>query len=284
MGIVQMLMTFEIKSLNQNSDQRLAGILDNNGDSPLALTLARVGNPFENSEISLESRIPGDILKTLQYVDDDLKLWIAIAIILIRDGGGDPMSANNKGFTAMCRLADPVARSVVTEAYLDTEKKKSASTLAAPDQQKRPLLLRKVSRVDCRICEDNVEPVRFKPCGHAVVCEECSVRMKKCVVCGVKIVAKVVCEAIPPTPTSADGSSAALALPGFTVKGGKDGNVKDLEEKVKKYEDNLLCAICMVNMRKTSFLCGHGGCTECVSTLENCHMCREPIEKVIYMF
>merc|ERR1711860_366673 len=148
-------MTFEIKSLNQNSDQRLAGILDNNGDSPLALTLARVGNPFENSEISLESRIPGDILKTLQYVDDDLKLWIATAIILIRDGGGDPMSANNKGFTAMCRLADPVARSVVTETYLDTEKKKSALTLSAPDmpdQQKRPLLLRKVSRVDCRIC------------------------------------------------------------------------------------------------------------------------------------
>ena len=43
----------------------------------------------------------------------------------------------------------------------------------------------------CQICcetlNHNLRPVQFEPCGHVIVCTECSPRMKRCIECKEKI-------------------------------------------------------------------------------------------------
>ena len=36
---------------------------------------------------------------------------------------------------------------------------------------------------ECMVCSDQRREVLFTPCGHVTVCEQCSVRVKKCLLC-----------------------------------------------------------------------------------------------------
>lgn len=36
---------------------------------------------------------------------------------------------------------------------------------------------------ECVICSDNQREIVFQPCGHAVACEPCGSRVKKCLLC-----------------------------------------------------------------------------------------------------
>ena len=36
---------------------------------------------------------------------------------------------------------------------------------------------------ECMMCTEAAAVVLFQPCGHQIVCHECSVRMKKCFLC-----------------------------------------------------------------------------------------------------
>ena len=36
---------------------------------------------------------------------------------------------------------------------------------------------------ECMVCSDQSRDVLFLPCGHITVCHQCSVRVKKCLLC-----------------------------------------------------------------------------------------------------
>ena len=36
---------------------------------------------------------------------------------------------------------------------------------------------------ECMVCSDQNRDVLFLPCGHVTVCHQCSVRVKKCLLC-----------------------------------------------------------------------------------------------------
>merc|ERR1711974_294225 len=46
---------------------------------------------------------------------------------------------------------------------------------ASTDDDQSP----KVTTVECGVCSEVVAPITFMPCGHSVVCLDCSSRMKK---------------------------------------------------------------------------------------------------------
>lgn len=57
-----------------------------------------------------------------------------------------------------------------------------------------------------------------------------------------------------------------------------------LQAHVREIEDANMCAICLEKVRNVAFMCGHGTCMECSSSLEVCPMCRKPIVKKIQLF
>ena len=57
-----------------------------------------------------------------------------------------------------------------------------------------------------------------------------------------------------------------------------------LRAHVREIEDANMCAICLEKARNVAFMCGHGTCVECATSLEVCPMCRKPIEKKITLF
>ncbi len=48
-----------------------------------------------------------------------------------------------------------------------------------------------VSFTECQLCSELTSLVLFEPCGHVIVCEECCLRMKKCITCQLPIHRKV---------------------------------------------------------------------------------------------
>jgi len=44
---------------------------------------------------------------------------------------------------------------------------------------------------ECMMCMEMEAVILFQPCGHRIVCHECSVRMKKCFLCHEPISNKV---------------------------------------------------------------------------------------------
>ncbi|KAL9971010.1 hypothetical protein ACROYT_G023486 [Oculina patagonica] len=57
-----------------------------------------------------------------------------------------------------------------------------------------------------------------------------------------------------------------------------------LQAHVREIEDANMCAICLEKARNVAFMCGHGTCDACATSLEVCPMCRKPIEKKITLF
>jgi len=118
---------------------------------------------------------------------------------------------------------------------------------------------------ECRVCSEPGPLVKFEPCGHAEVCGECSVRIKKCLNCKVVISQKKL-------ETGGD----------INVKTREE--LKQLEMKFQDLEDQFLCGICMERRRDVAFLCGHGACAQCTAGLEICHMCRTVIQTKIHLY
>ena len=56
--------------------------------------------------------------------------------------------------------------------------------------------------------------------------------------------------------------------------------IKDSEEIEKAYQ----CPICFENAINVFFGCGHGTCSSCSSSLEQCHMCRKNITQRIKIY
>lgn len=123
---------------------------------------------------------------------------------------------------------------------------------------------------ECHVCSEvSEENVTLEPCGHKPACEDCSARMKKCLICSELVQRR-------------------LTKDGRTI-GGKSRQssaerMKYLESKIREIEESHACSICMERKKNVVFFCGHGTCDKCADTLTRCHMCRKPIDKKIHIY
>ena len=141
-----------------------------------------------------------------------------------------------------------------------------------PAQEQQPLHPPAPKETECGVCSEVAPPVKFMPCGHSVVCADCSARMKKCLEC------KAVIEAIRLDDSHQAAAPAAAAAAGMTRK------EQVLVNKLHDLEEQYKCAICMENNITVVFNCGHASCSKCMETLKSCHMCRKPIESKIKFY
>ncbi|XP_055549716.1 E3 ubiquitin-protein ligase MIB2 isoform X2 [Wyeomyia smithii] len=124
---------------------------------------------------------------------------------------------------------------------------------------------------ECIVCNEQLLLIVFEPCQHQISCEECGVRMKKCLSCGLYIERR-------------------LTLGGKQLLNPKDtrlpsaDRLRYLESKIMEIEETHCCSICMERRRNVAFLCGHGACSKCAETLKICHMCRKTITKKINLY
>jgi len=126
---------------------------------------------------------------------------------------------------------------------------------------------------ECSLCSEVTSLVLFEPCGHRIVCEECCVRMKKCVNCQLVIHRKV----------NQHGQAVGSGSSRTTLNTSAE-RLRYLENKFAEIEETYCCSICMERRRNIAFLCGHGACERCADVLTTCHMCRMPIKQKINLY
>lgn len=124
---------------------------------------------------------------------------------------------------------------------------------------------------ECIVCNEILPLIIFEPCYHQISCEDCAVRMKKCLTCQTIIERRM------------DGGGRQIF--------GKDqyrqpsaDRMRYLESKILEIEETHCCSICMERRRNVAFLCGHSACSKCADTLKICHMCRKTIVKKINLY
>lgn len=127
----------------------------------------------------------------------------------------------------------------------------------------------KEEKPKCRICEENVPDVAFKPCGHIVICAECAPRIKRCLECQSKITGKARKDGTPITAINNKSLAVKYQL---------------LEAKTRKLEESIVCYICVERKKNVIFLCGHGTCQSCAQQLKACPICQKEIERKIPIF
>lgn len=85
-----------------------------------------------------------------------------------------------------------------------------------------------------------------------------------------------------------DGSEIPQTVPGLNVINQDSQDIREelnaLRSRIQELEDSVQCSICMDASRSVAFLCGHSACVDCADTLQQCHMCRKPIQKKINLF
>ncbi|XP_018803462.1 PREDICTED: E3 ubiquitin-protein ligase MIB2 [Bactrocera latifrons] len=124
---------------------------------------------------------------------------------------------------------------------------------------------------ECIVCDEKLQLIKFEPCQHQISCEECGLRMKKCLRCGVQIERRI-----------AAGGRVVFSSDQTRVPSAD--RLRYLENKIQEYEETHYCSICMERTRDVAFLCGHGACSRCAETLRTCHMCRKTILRKINLY
>lgn len=160
---------------------------------------------------------------------------------------------------------------------------------------------------ECIICNELRANVLFEPCQHLLLCELCSVRIKKCIKCHQLITAKVVKESNRQLIDSNNISSQSVNKVGNNSKTSVNNRnnhnnnnnnnnqkvsverLKYLESKIAEIEEANSCTICMIpythnGVLRMAFLCGHSACFNCAQTLKTCHMCRKTITRKINLY
>lgn len=124
---------------------------------------------------------------------------------------------------------------------------------------------------ECIVCNEVLVLITFQPCYHQISCEECGIRMKKCLSCGTVIEKRI------------STSGKIVSNKGEQRQPSAD-RLRYLESKIMEIEETHCCSICMERRRNVAFLCGHGACSRCAETLKICHMCRKTIVKKINLY
>lgn len=149
-----------------------------------------------------------------------------------------------------------------------SDKNPSASPVAVPPGS--PPVVSAIPQ-ECIVCNEQLKLIVFEPCQHQITCEECGIRMKKCLSCGMYIERRITVTGKP------------LVNPKDQRQPSAD-RLRYLESKIMEIEETHCCSICMERRRNVAFLCGHGACSKCAETLKICHMCRKTITKKINLY
>lgn len=112
---------------------------------------------------------------------------------------------------------------------------------------------------ECIVCNEICLLVTFDPCNHQISCEECALRMKKCLSCQTVIDKRY-------------AMNGKLLLPKENQRQPSADRLRYLESKILEIEETHSCGICMERRRNVAFLCGHSACSKCAETLKTCHM------------
>ena len=73
------------------------------------------------------------------------------------------------------------------------------------------------------------------------------------------------------TTVSSESESSAIAL-------------AHLQQQLQEIREQVHCPICMDRLKNMVFLCGHGVCQNCGDRIQECPICRKPIEKSIILY
>jgi E3 ubiquitin-protein ligase mind-bomb len=112
---------------------------------------------------------------------------------------------------------------------------------------------------ECIVCNEICLLVTFDPCGHCICCEDCGLRMKKCLSCQNVIDKRY-------------AMNGKMLMPKENQRQPSADRLRYLEHKILEIEETHSCGICMERRRNVAFLCGHSACSKCAETLKTCHM------------
>jgi E3 ubiquitin-protein ligase mind-bomb len=112
---------------------------------------------------------------------------------------------------------------------------------------------------ECIVCNEICLMILFEPCYHQICCEDCGLRMKKCLSCHAVIDKRI-------------AMSGKLLQPKEQARQPSADRLRYLEHKIMEIEETHCCSICMERRRNVAFLCGHSACSKCAETLKICHM------------
>ncbi|XP_040581824.1 E3 ubiquitin-protein ligase MIB2 isoform X1 [Lepeophtheirus salmonis] len=236
---------------------------DSEGQTPLHLALGREGSvePLDPLQAPEMNRILGGVLTAA--VKPELQRSLTIAIFLSKNGAS-LSKRNMSGLVPQDLIPDPVLRNLLMN------KKSIIHKSSSPSRESVGIEY----QVECLICTElSSQLITFRPCGHRVVCIECwTPRIKKCLDCKAPLSHKT--ESRIPSKSTSNISKKDYLLP----------RMRDLEAKVRDFEDQFLCTICMERKKNVAFQCGHSACEICVETLRSCHMCRGPVDRRINLY
>ncbi|XP_042895609.1 E3 ubiquitin-protein ligase MIB2 [Parasteatoda tepidariorum] len=241
---------------------------DEDGDTGLHLAIMR---HIQTGNIKYDGNVPDSpalstILLHIASLNMEINHGLAIACYLIQEGT-DLTKKNRKGKTPF-ELVQTSSVLDLLQKYAEM-KKSQAQSLPSAEGTEVPQPELRPPETECIICSDAPGVVIFEPCKHQVACEECCIKMKKCVLCKAAISKKT---APSGRVLSSKGRQASVE------------RLRYLESKIQEIEEAHSCSICMERRRNVAFMCGHGACVACAQTLKICHMCRKPITKKINLY
>ncbi|XP_062506167.1 E3 ubiquitin-protein ligase MIB2-like isoform X2 [Corticium candelabrum] len=160
----------------------------------------------------------------------------------------------------------------------------------------------------CPVCDEEAN-IEFRPCGHVVMCENCSKHAKKCLQCRVQIESKVkvvksnkctLCDeevaVVKFLPCShmicckecskrmKRCLSCQVPIEKKTINGQEMVVTNEPRGDDRDRDRDETCCICMERPREVAFLCGHRTCRQCSDMIHECPMCRERITKRIVLY
>ncbi|XP_063229552.1 E3 ubiquitin-protein ligase MIB2 [Bacillus rossius redtenbacheri] len=260
---------------------------DEDGDTGLHLALMKRASITTDIN-ELEAPIVYGIYSQLAGRCSEHLVALAIACYLVQEGC-QLAKRNSKGRSALDLVAGTPMVDLLQQ-YVTSRSgpQNPAGDAAAATREEAPLAPREEEEegegveeaggtekrarppAECAVCSElGDENVLFEPCGHKVACEDCSSRMKKCLKCG-QVVTKRITQ---------DGRTIACKSRQPSTE-----RMRYLESKIAEIEEAHSCSICMERRRNVAFLCGHGSCEKCSTTLKTCHMCRKTITKKINLY
>ncbi|XP_059808391.1 E3 ubiquitin-protein ligase MIB2 isoform X2 [Hypanus sabinus] len=266
-GIIQLLVA---EGCNVNAE-------DEDGDTALHVALGR--QQLANRLAARESDT-SSLLANLQASgllgSTDLTVGTAIACFLAQEGA-DTNYTNHKGKTPLDLITDSRTIQIIKSFAEKFRGSPTGSTAlrrvhTTPNTMTNLLLPVTAEPAECFVCSELSFLVLFVPCQHSVVCEECSVRMKKCIKCQVSIAKKI-------RHDNTEVESGSTGEPPDQRK-----LLEQLQSRYRQMEERIICPICIDNQIKLVFQCGHGSCLECSVALKACPICRQNIRERIHIF
>jgi E3 ubiquitin-protein ligase mind-bomb len=112
---------------------------------------------------------------------------------------------------------------------------------------------------ECIVCNEMCLMITFEPCCHSICCEDCGMRMKKCLQCQNVIEKRI-------------AMNGKMLMAKESQRQPSADRLRYLESKILEIEETHSCGICMERRRNVAFLCGHSACSKCAETLKTCHM------------